>query len=262
MHPKVRLVALALRNRFALLVPLALLAARVSATPLPIVMDGEFPDWAGVAPLHTDPFGDGAAFDFGRLYAADDTRFLFLRLEFAGESNIDENNSLVVYLDTDNNAGTGLAVGGIGAELEWKLGQRTGTYYRGGSTFTVFHDDLRFRAFPTVTANEFELCFGRDTLPNGSQPLFFGSTVKILFKDTAAGGDQLPNAAQTITYVMDQGPAPTTDVIPFAREQASDLRVVTQNVHNDALYDANLQPKFHRLYNAVAADIYNFEEIC
>ena len=232
-----------------------------SATPLPVVMDGTFGDWSGVAPIYSDGAGDGGAFDFGRLYAADDARFLFLRLEVGNEGSLDENNSLIVYLDTDNNASTGLAISGIGAELEWKLGQRTGTYYRGGSTWSVYQDDLRFRAFPTVTASEFELCFGRDTLPNGSQPLFFGSTVRILFRDTAAGGDQLPNVSQTVSYTMDQGAAPGTDVIPFARAQSTDLRIVTQNSHNDGLYDGGLQPKFRRLYSAVAGDIYNLEEI-
>lgn len=236
-------------------------SGRAEAAPLPIQMDGVFSDWGASAPLHIDPTGDGSSFDLGRLWAADDARFLFLRLEVGIEGSLDENNALVVYLDTDNNAGTGLSVSGIGAELEWKLGSRNGTYYRGGSSWSIFHDDIRFRSLPTVTATEFELCFGRDTLPNGSQPLFFGPTLKIVIKDTAAGGDQLPNVGQTLSYTLDQGAAPTTDPISFARFQPTDLRICTQNVLSDGIYAGADQPRFRRLYQAVAGDIYALQEI-
>ncbi|MCC7141439.1 MAG: T9SS type A sorting domain-containing protein [Candidatus Eisenbacteria bacterium] len=241
--------------------PCGALSGRAEGAPLPIQLDGAVSDWGGATPLHTDANGDGSSFDFGRLWVADDARFLFLRLEVGIEGSLDENNALVVYLDTDNNTATGLAVSGIGAELEWKLGSRSGTYYRGGSTWSIFHDDIRFRSLPTVTATEFELCFGRDTLPNGSQPLFFGSTLKLVIKDTAAGGDQLPNVGQTLSYTLDQGPAPTTDPIGFARLQPTDLRICTQNVLSDGIYAGTDQPRFRRLYQAVAGDIYALQEI-
>lgn len=247
-------------------VSLALLfavSARAGATPLPITVDGLYDDWSGETPAHSDPAGDDgtSGIDFGRLWIADDARFLFLRLETGLEVQLDENNSMVLYLDTDNNASTGLAVAGIGAELEWKLGLRTGTYYRSGNSWTVAQDDLRFRSVPTVAANDYEIAFGRDTLPNGSNPLFFGTTVKVVIKDTAGSGDQLPNSGQFVTYVMDQGAAPSTTAIPFGRELTSDLRIATQNSHNDSPWNASLQPKFRRLYQATVPDIFNFQEI-
>ncbi len=224
-------------------------------------MDGVFDDWGAAAPLAADPSGDGSSFDFGRIWAADDARFLYLRIEVGPVSSFDENNALVLYLDTDANAATGLAIGGLGAELEWKLGVRNGVYRRGASTATVYHDDIRFRAFPTVTATEFELCFGRDTLPNGTQPLFFGPTVRFFLRDTAAGGDQIPNAPQVLSYTMDQGAAPTTTALGFAREEATDLRVATHNVLGDGLWGGAEQPRFRRLYQAAAPDIFALQEI-
>lgn len=230
------------------------------AGTLAATMDGHFDEWSSVSPVWTDPAGDGSTVDFRRLWLADDARFLFLRIEVTNEIQLDESNSLVVYLDTDNNAGTGLAVGGIGAELEWKLGLRQGKYYRGTNP-NVFQNDLRFRGFSTVSDTQFEMCFGRDTEPDGTNPLFLGSTLKILWKDTASGGDQLPNSGSFVTYNLDQGDPVTTIEIPFDKEQAADLRVSTQNAHNDGLYDGALQPKFRRLYQATQPEIINLQEI-
>jgi hypothetical protein len=55
----------------------------------------------------------------------------------------------VLYLDTDLNAATGTPVSGIGAELRWQFGVRSGTFYRTGfPAWTVFQDDLRLRQLP------------------------------------------------------------------------------------------------------------------
>lgn len=232
----------------------------IEAGTLAATMDGLFDDWSSTSPVWTDPAGDGSTVDFRRLWLADDPRFLFVRIEVTNQIQLDESNSLVVYLDTDNNAGTGLAIGGIGAELEWKLGTRQGKFYRGANP-NVFQDDLRFRGFATVSDTEFEMCFGRDTRPDGTNPLFFGPTIKVVWKDTAGGGDQLPNAGNLVTYTMDQGDPVTTTKIPFNKERETDLRVATQNAHNDGLYDGTLQPKFRRLYQATQPQIINVQEV-
>ena len=65
---------------------------------------------------------------FGRIWIADDERFLFVRIELGDEIDLAENNDLQIYLDTDANADTGLPIGGIGAELEWRFGDREGFF--------------------------------------------------------------------------------------------------------------------------------------
>ncbi|MEM7164397.1 MAG: endonuclease/exonuclease/phosphatase family protein [Planctomycetota bacterium] len=227
----------------------------------PIQVDGRDLDWGGVLPAHTDGAGDAgpSGLDFAGLSVADDARFLFLRLELGIESQLDEGNDLVLYLDTDMNSATGLPVRGIGAELEWRFGSRTGTFHVGGGS-TLFHDDLRLRSGPTVSSSWFEVSIGRDTLPNGAQPLFSGTQVRLILRDEDGAGDELPNTG-SVVYTMDQGTAVPPAPIPLGRQQASDLRIATYNVHNDSPWDPGEEPRFGRQFSAVDADIWCFQEI-
>jgi len=238
---------------------LILVVSPATATQFAVTVDGVFTDWADVAVAYTDASGDGSGADFGRLWIADDDRFLFLRLEVGAELDLSENNSLRIYLDTDNNAGTGMPVAGIGAELEWRFGDRQGFFVAGGST-TVFHEDIRFRAGPTVTATEFEMAFGRDMLPDGQNALFPGPVVRIVVRDPA-GGDQLPGSGDLVTYTMDVGSLPAEPPIALARQQPADLRLATFNVLTDSPWDGGEAPRFGRLVAAADPDIICFQEI-
>ncbi len=232
-----------------------------AADQQPISIDGLYDDWAAVAPAHQDPTGDGGSngVDFQRLWIADDPRFLFLRFELGAEVDLSENNGLRIYLDTDANSQTGLAIAGIGAELQWRMGSRSGTFYYQGQS-SVQHDDIRFREAPTITATAVELAFGRDTLPDGTHPLFIGPTVRIVLRDTT-GGDQLPDSGDTLSYTLDQGELPPESTIPLERVCSADLRLTTYNVRNDSPWDSGQEPRFGRQLAAVAPDILNFQEI-
>ena len=240
-----------------------LAAAPAPASPLPILLDGVFGDWEGVEPAYTDASGDGGAsgIDFDRLWLADDGRFLFLRFEVGTELLLSENNSLTVYLDTDMNASTGLAVNGIGAELKWVFGTRQGVYYRGGSNWNVYQDDIRLRAFPGVSAPVFEIGIGRDTYPNGSNPLFFGNQVRIFLRDNTGGGDGLPATGETLAYEMDDGTLPPESPVPLGKATGTDLRITTLNVKTDSPWEAGQGERFGRQFAAVAPQILNFQEI-
>jgi hypothetical protein len=239
---------------------LTTLTASAHAERLPILLDGAFDDWLGVQPVYTDPTGDGGPIDFGRLWAADDPRSLFLRFEAGTDILLNEGNNIVVYLDTDANSQTGLSVGGIGAELEWHFGNRSGTYRYGGQSTTVRHPNLKFVALPTVTGSSFEMIFGRDARPDGSHLLFPGPVIRILFWN-GSGGDHLPDDGQMLNYTFDQGALPQETLIPLSMEQPGDLRITTNNIHNDGLWDGTKGPAFGREYAALAPKILNFQEI-
>ncbi len=217
-----------------------------AADQQPISVDGLFDDWAAVTPAHQDPTGDGGSngVDFQRLWIADDQRFFFLRFELGAEVDPSENNGLRIYLDTDADSQTGLAIAGIGAELEWRMGSRSGTFYYQGQS-SVYHDDIRFREAPTITASMLELAFGRDTLPDGAHPLFIGPTVRVVLRDTT-GGDQLPDSGGTLSYTLDQGELPPESPIPLERVCTADLRLITYNVLGDSPWDSGQEPRFGR----------------
>ena len=52
-----------------------------------------------------------------------------LEIEVGDEIELQENNSIVLYIDSYNNSGTGLSVGGIGADVKWRFGNRNGVVY-------------------------------------------------------------------------------------------------------------------------------------
>jgi len=231
------------------------------ADQFPICIDGRFDDWSNVPVAFADPAGDGgpSGIDFGRLWIADDERFLYVRIEVGQGIYLNESNALRVYLDTDADNQSGLPVAGIGAELEWRAGQRDGVFYDHGQSVSVTHSDIRFRAGPTVTATEFEMAFGLDTFPDGVHPLFQGPAVRVAILD--AGGDQIPGASTTITYHLDAGTPPTPRTIPLERERPDDLRLITHNVEFDGPWTPGQEPRFGRQLAAVSPDILSFQEI-
>lgn len=232
-----------------------------TADQTPISVDGLFDDWNGVSVAWDDAFGDASgAVDFGSLQVTDDDRFLFLRLDVENEFDLSENNSVRLYLDTDGDHTTGLSIEGIGAELEWRCGQRTGTFYYDGDETTVYHDDIRFRGDPAVTSDRFEIAIGRDTQPDGNNDLFTGTLVRILVVDDNSG-DMMPDAGNVVSYTLDVGNAPPPSPRQIQRLNPTHLRVMTHNVLRDNLFDRNEEDAFERLYTAVDADILHLQEI-
>jgi endonuclease/exonuclease/phosphatase family metal-dependent hydrolase len=244
------------------LVTIALPALPAAADQAPISIDGVFTDWTDIAPVLTDPVGDASgAVDFTSLSLADDDLFFFLRFETIADFDLSENNDLVLFLDTDANPDTGLAIGGIGAELAWHPGDGEGVFYPDGSaSVAVYQGDIRFRGGPTVDSNVFEIALGRDTTPDDTHPLFTGPQVGVLLVDGMTG-DTIPDAGGTLTYTLDVGSAPPTTPRSIARTHPDHLRLLTHNVRTDRLFNGGQQARFQRLYTAVAPDILHLQEI-
>ncbi|MEA1882215.1 MAG: hypothetical protein U9N31_07440, partial [Candidatus Marinimicrobia bacterium] len=94
----------------------------------PISIDGLFEDWAEVPLAYEDPQADGMSLDFADLKITYDNEFLFIyfSLHF-GETLLQDDNAIHLYIDADNDTTTGTDFFGIGAELDWEFGQRSGT---------------------------------------------------------------------------------------------------------------------------------------
>ena len=68
------------------------------------------------------------------------------------EINIQSDNSITVYLDTDDNASTGIPFNGIGAEITYTIGEREGTARLNGTNYFLDHEDIGLVTAPTVTS--------------------------------------------------------------------------------------------------------------
>ena len=240
---------------------MSLATATANADQALISIDGLFADWEDVPIAVTDATGDtSGAIDFTSLSIADDDLFLFMRIEATADFDISENNTLRIYLDTDANAATGFAIGGIGAELEWRAGELEGTFHHNDLQTAVYFTELRFRGQPTVTSSVFEIAFGRDVLPDGTNPLFTGPNIRVLLVD-GNSGDVIPDLGTTLNYTLDVGSVPPTAERQLDRIDPDHLRIITHNVLNDRPFNGAHQAKFDRLWSAVSPDILHLQEI-
>ncbi len=226
-----------------------------SALAAPIVLDGGFDDWSAVGVAATDASGDGGnGVDFGRVWATNDDRFFFLRFETGIEVQGDEQQSIRLYLDTDDDPATGVSYAGIGADLVWDFGQRSGSF-RGSS---IEHPDVGLLLAPTVSNTEFEIALRLDA-EIGGQPVFPSSQVKLLLRDTS-GGDHVPDAgAMTATIVAAASDDPA---IGLGRLADDDVRIAAYNVQNNGLFDrGGTEQAYARILGAIDADVWVFNEL-
>ncbi len=226
----------------------------------PIVIDGSLVDWASV-PVAYDSSGISGApgqIDFGKLKITNDQQFLYLQIELGKEIILQESNSLQLYIDTDFNASTGTVVNGIGAELFWNFGNRSGTFRRNGQTTSITQNNITLRSGPTVSSTVFELALSRSAQVNGLS-VFPSSTIRVLIRD-GTNGDMLPVSGQTIPYTFWTGSIP---VVPQSinKLDSNDLRVMTWNVLLDGLWNSTQAPRYGRSFAETKPDIICFQEI-
>ena len=240
------------------------LSSPLLAEQAPITIDARFDDWAGLTPLVIDPAGDGGSgIDLIQVWASDEPDQLFIRMDGAAEFDLSENNNLSIYIDTDQDSTTGLLHDGIGAELLFEFGERTGRFFTNTTTnpnsgVEIWQSDICLRGAPTVTGTEFEIALDRNALIK-SDPVFQSDTVRFVIKD--ADGERVPDGSAQIEYQCDIGTPPPPRDAPFAREDADDLRLLTWNVWNDSPWNSGQASRFGRILQATNPDVLNFQEI-
>jgi endonuclease/exonuclease/phosphatase family metal-dependent hydrolase len=248
-----------MKNTFTLLFAISLINISYTQS-LPIFLDGKTDDWNIPVPTYVDDLQDGNLFDFRYFSVTNDEEFLFIKLDLSPEMKLLENNLISLFIDGDNNGGTGVLVNGIGAELKWDFGLRSGQFYKNGTTNIGFAN-IQYRSLPTVTDTTYEIAIGRTVTPNGSDPLFSSSSIKIYFRDNSNNGDWMPNIGEVFEYTFDDTPTPQVDLIEINRENPAYIRVMDYNVLNDGLTDPGRQEYFTRILQSVQPDIIGFNEL-
>jgi hypothetical protein len=228
-----------------------------------IVLDGAFEDWMGVPLAYGDPRDarDTASVDFGRLWITQDEDYLLLRLEVGVELSLQSRNAVTLYLDTDDDPATGLAVRGIGADLAWTFGRRRGRLFTGGDTVAVTHADVGLITAPTVTSAEFEIAFARDAEPIPGVRLFPGRTIRLsLAVASPGGGDILPDPPIGIPYTFVDVTPPALPAVALRKAAAGHLRVLSYNTNN-RLFDPERAESYRRIVTAIAPDLVLWQEV-
>ncbi len=222
--------------------------------------DGRFDDWSGISPAYSDQTGDGDGIDIGRVWLSNNDKRLFIRFELGEEISLQSGNNLVLYLDTDNDASTGRSVNGIGADLLWRFGQRSGRLYAGGDDNPVNAYELGLVTAPTVTSSDFEIEFVAPPGESIRSTLFPGKELRWVLRDEgSSSGDIAPDPGAGSVYLLKDERAPDYKEIPLKREAPETIRMATYNT----LWDNLFKEKWvlSKILKIIRPDIITFQEV-
>ncbi|HHM20418.1 MAG TPA: endonuclease/exonuclease/phosphatase family protein, partial [Bacteroidetes bacterium] len=233
----------------------------LQAQSLPISIDSRFDDWTADADILTDDPNDGTGIELLQMEIANDEGHLFIQLETDDEINLTEGHQLTLYLDTDLDPSTGVAVNGIGAELSVMPGQREVYYQLPGGSGYLSLNDIGFRHLPSVSSTRFEMAFDLQAVSNAGADLFPSGGVRMVWIDKGGpAGDAMPDNGSVFTYLFD--PDPVAPVVPVSFDKASPnaIRMLTWNTENNGLDDIDREAFFKKILRAVQPDIVTFNE--
>jgi len=219
----------------------------------PIVIDGLFDDWQEVPVTITDPEGDYNYDDWAELKITNDDDFIFFKISLHSEETLLQNwNNFYLYIDADRDSLTGHPFRGMGAELAWHFGYRTGQYFEQDGIIDLWQNDITLRQAPTVTSTEFEIAIAR-----GSFVLSDPDSIAVIFSSFYDTGDYMPDSWEGAVYQLDTtvvGPAE-----PILLEKTG-TRLVTYNTLYTGILEPDRQPKFQRIIQALDPDIIALQE--
>jgi exonuclease III len=233
-----------------------------------IIVDGAFEDWQGIQPAYEDLPGstpDGGI-DLGRLWITNDEHYLFLRLEVGAEILVQEDNRLTLYIDSDDDPTTGLAVRGIGAEVRWMFGGREGVFVDGARSMSVSANRIGLITAPTVTSSEFEIALDRRAQVEFGGAIFPGKTIRIVLSDNDEArrgrgrGDVLPDSMSGVRYTFDDTVLPPLPVLSLAKRSPSHLRVLSYNTNNRVATRSRADA-YQRILKAIGPDVLVLQEV-
>jgi len=228
-----------------------------------IYMDGQFIDWQRLSPVYEDKAGDlqTGRLDFGKLWITNDADYLYFRIEVGAEINIQDDNELTLFLDTDDNAVSGKQVHGIGADLIYEFGNREGVFFSNSDTISISHFSIGLVTFPTVTCNQFEIAISRKSLPDKKSPAFPGKTIRLMIMDKVDGGDVLPDEPGGVKYTFWDEVPRRLPPVSIKKNNPNSIRIMTYNALLDGLFKADQFTAMSRIIQTIHPEIMVFQEI-
>lgn len=226
------------------------------------MIDEDFSDWTDVNFVHLDKSGDmgQSGVDFQTFKAAHDNDFIYFYIEIGRILNLDAGNNITLYIDIDNNSTTGFLRNGIGAELRYNFGSRSGNFYLPTRTFNLNHSDLGLFFSPTTNAERFEMVLKRKFNLSGV-PISIDGDIQIVWEDIIPGGDALPDHQGGLLYSLYSKQPFVEKSFDIKKMNQEYIRVLSYNVERDAIFKPNNQAHFRRIIQALDPDIIGFQEI-
>ena len=193
-------------------------ASAFAGTYANISIDGDFSDWGSVPLAYTAPAGPSTAIQYENVYLANDANNLYIRFTlYSPRSDAFANAYDNLFIDTDNNASTGFAVGGIGSEMliQWGGGYQE---KNGGFNEGVI-DNLGWAIAGSPDSMDFELAISRNATYASDNSLVFGnSTIAVLLEgdDTSYTSVEFAPPSGGLVYTFATVPEPATATLMLA----------------------------------------------
>ena len=226
-----------------------------------ILVDENMSDWNDIpkyAQESSEDFGNGEL-DIENIKIYDDDRFIYFLLELNSEILLQQFNDLSLFIDTDNNSNTGVALQGIGYELQFSFGDREGVANLDGVT-SISSYDVGLVSAPTVTSDFFEIKMDKNSEIKGEK-LFNSDTLAFFFRTQASGGDLAPNNPSSFSYTLKNSKSTFNSSIHLDRETEFDLRFLSYNVYRDYLFNLEARDNFRRIFQFIEPDIIGLQEV-
>ena len=205
--------------------------------------------------------GDSEGADYATLKISYDNEFIFIYFDFFhGEFLMQDWNEFHLYIDADDNDVTGSYVNGIGAELEWNFGSRSGFAYLDNQQIEIYQNDLSLRIAPTITSSQFEIAIGRNSFPLTNYNSQTISNFRIIISEFDLGGDLIPNEFGGIIFSVGNDIVPEAEPIFIEKYNENDIRLVSYNTWNEGILDPDRQNQFKRILQAIDPDIISLQE--
>jgi len=201
-----------LKSRVALIAAASLFCGSATAGNFKnIAVDGSFGDWAGVPLLDSDPADNPTGVDYSDIYVANDDNYLYIRFTIHVSAN-PFTSAQNIFIDADNNAGTGFGANGLGSEMLIQGGagyqEKNGGFNEGGIT------GLGWSAAPAAPGTQFEVRISRAaTYVTDSTPVFSSGIIALILQSDASPHEWSPSIP--LVYTFEAAPSPLTTNLPL-----------------------------------------------
>jgi hypothetical protein len=218
----------------------------LSADAQPIRLDGRFEDWDDrkpvLAPSHNTLIRS--------LRVTNGKDNIFLAIQLDREITIQAKNPLTLLVDTDGNPSTGLRVGSLGADVQYKFGSLEAIRYVDGVPASVPHTEIGISWAPTFSSDRYEISL---PLALFDQP---GSD-RVITLAVA----ELEDIQTTATVVSHPASHPDAALPELSIEKLATphVRILTMNVLYDSLFKK--PDTYERIFRALDPDILLLSEI-
>lgn len=227
-----------------------------------VLIDEKFDDWSDktlIALEEGDEFPGELGIDELKVY--NDDQYIYFYVRFNREINFQESNNFAIYLDLDNNPSTGYSVNGVGSDLSYTFGYKSGFFNVGSQSYSIKHKDVGLLSSPTFSSEEFEVALKRSGVINGITYNIYGEIAITSTVNAAIYLDKLPDNSGGFHYTLNETNILELPEVQIEKFDQNDVRIISYNSLNDGFWNGGRLLYQRNMIKALSPDIFAMQEI-